>query len=392
MDIRTLVIATALLSGEMAILFCLLRVLHRDIPGLGCWAAGGVCLGVGFLAAALRGIIAPRVPLLVSNAGVIGGGMLMYFGSARFIGQSVRTLPPVLVAAVSLALIALVGPGDAMGDARVVIFSTGFGGLMTANAWILSRRGPVVRRMSAVLYALLALSQFGRSLWVLVFPQGTDLFKSGGFGVVSYLIGVASIFLLGAAHTLMIAERLRGDLARQASHDHLTGILNRRGFDLTAESLVPGCARDRAPLSLLMLDLDHFKRINDSRGHAAGDRALVRFAGAIRSLLRGADVFARMGGEEFVVLLPRCGRSEAARIAERIRLAVAAFDGRDDGLTVSIGGHCAPDGGADVTTMIRRADLALYRAKAEGRNRTVFSDDPPSRGIPPGNPAIPAHM
>ena len=165
-------------------------------------------------------------------------------------------------------------------------------------------------------------------------------------------------------------------LAEMATRDALTGLFNRRHLDLRlAESLREAQAAGR-PLALLLLDLDHFKAVNDDFGHAAGDAALRTVAAALSSRLRrGGDVLARYGGEEFAVVLPDADTAAAAALAERLRQAVAEaavpapIAGR--GLTVSIGVAVDPGGGvsAEASGLLRRADAALYAAKRAGRNR-----------------------
>ena len=165
------------------------------------------------------------------------------------------------------------------------------------------------------------------------------------------------------------------DLDRLSRTDALTGSLNYRGFLETAETLWQEARAAGQPLSVLALDIDHFKRYNDHYGHAEGDGALRRFAGAVRSaLLRADDVLARPGGEEFLVFLPGGTPAQAMRVGERVCQRVRDADiihaGSPEGrLTVSVGIASLQPGDQDAEQMLRRADAALYRAKAAGRNR-----------------------
>ena len=187
-----------------------------------------------------------------------------------------------------------------------------------------------------------------------------------------------------------------------ASIDHLTGLLNRRAFLDSALSL---CARHGAlgqPVTMLMLDLDHFKSINDRFGHAIGDEVLRVFATGARSSMRGSDIVGRLGGEEFAVIVPE-PMEFAARIAERLR---AAFEdagvniaGHAIGATVSIGAAMSYEPVTDIGALIARADAALYRAKHDGRNRVYAADDrpapsrrPPDRRRRSAPAAEPAHL
>lgn len=168
----------------------------------------------------------------------------------------------------------------------------------------------------------------------------------------------------------MIAnDRLQEELNHHATHDPLTRALNRRAFALLAEKQVAQAARTGRPLAVLMMDLDHFKRINDTLGHSGGDATLCRFVAVAGDVLRAEDVLCRFGGEEFVALLPHAEAAQAVAAAERLRLAFAAT-----GATVSIGvASLRP--GEDLEDLLRRADAALYDAKRAGRDRTHLSEE-----------------
>lgn len=182
-----------------------------------------------------------------------------------------------------------------------------------------------------------------------------------------------------------MAARLRdmvAQLEETSSTDALTGLPNRRSLFGEGLRLAGACLRGGGPCAVLMIDLDHFKQINDSHGHAAGDRALAHVAGLIRSAARASDLVARYGGEEFVVLAPNAGPREARVLAERIRTRVAAeacpLPSGGFSCTVSIGAAALEAGGNDAQRAfeeaLQRADQALYRAKDQGRNRVEGTD------------------
>ena len=161
--------------------------------------------------------------------------------------------------------------------------------------------------------------------------------------------------------------------------DPLTGLSNRRHFRAMQERTIEGVARSGEPALLLMLDIDHFKKVNDQHGHIAGDRVLQAVAKALAKCVRPMDTLARYGGEEFAVILPNCHTSYGTAVAERIRQTVESLQidvapGVRLQVTVSVGGAYAPEWIRSTTTLwTERADVQLYRAKAEGRNR-VFLD------------------
>lgn len=177
-----------------------------------------------------------------------------------------------------------------------------------------------------------------------------------------------------ANDALTALEAAQQDLLRQARTDFLTGAANRQHFMETAERLWLRAQRDGAPISILMIDIDHFKRINDTYGHLAGDDVLRAFAAVCCDALRPSDLFGRLGGEEFAAVLPRADLPGAQEAAERLRAAVAALEPQTGGVrarvTVSIG--VAQSAGDDrLDDAIARADAALYVAKQSGRNRVA---------------------
>ena len=161
--------------------------------------------------------------------------------------------------------------------------------------------------------------------------------------------------------------------------DPLTGLANRRHFRAVVDRSIDIVARSGEPALMLMLDIDHFKKVNDTYGHQAGDRVLQAIAKALESCVRPMDTVARLGGEEFAVMLPSCHPPYGNIVAERIRKCIEAMEiqiapGQTIGVTISIGGAFAPEWVRSTAVLwSERADQQLYRAKAEGRNR-VFLD------------------
>ena len=166
------------------------------------------------------------------------------------------------------------------------------------------------------------------------------------------------------------------ELLHLASIDALTGMLNRQRFVHHAQRTLARIGRRGAPVSLLTIDVDHFKQINDDFGHAGGDAALQALAATLNQAMRPGDVVGRLCGEEFAVLLPGTAEMDAMRIGQALRVAVEGLKvehlGQSIGLTVSIGIACAPGGQpADLQALLHDADQSLYRAKAAGRNEVV---------------------
>jgi diguanylate cyclase (GGDEF)-like protein len=190
------------------------------------------------------------------------------------------------------------------------------------------------------------------------------------------LVGTTLAVATLAAVLRLRADRLVATLADAASRDPLTGLLNRRGFQERAAIEMARARRYRVPLAVVVADLDHFKALNDTFGHHSGDEALAAFAALCRANTRTFDISARMGGEEFAVLLPNTSEEGAVVAAERIRQAMHAHLASPDGtpVTASFGVAVHPNHGTDLETLLGNADRALYVAKSRGRDRTIAFD------------------
>ena len=183
------------------------------------------------------------------------------------------------------------------------------------------------------------------------------------------LVSMAPIMLASIMHG---RNELLAALKHQATHDNLTGLTNRSAFLEMAENAL---VTHRRPLAVMMVDIDRFKRINDNHGHAGGDQVLVQFARRVRGCLRSEDMFARMGGEEFAILVTDCSQADAAEIADRILAVVrdAPFPlagGAPIDVSTSIGlVWCDQDAAGDIDALLAEADAELYQAKQSGRDR-----------------------
>jgi diguanylate cyclase (GGDEF)-like protein len=200
-------------------------------------------------------------------------------------------------------------------------------------------------------------------------PISISIIGTQGITPSVYLAGTSVVTLLIVASLRSQIQRVIAETALEARTDKLTGLSNRRSWDdgLAREIALQG--RRNAPLCMLMIDLDHFKYLNDTGGHAAGDEALTRVAAALLGLARQTDLLARIGGEEFALALPDCRLSDAAIRAEQIRDAVErASVGWRTPLTVSIGVAALPLHATSAEDLMAAADAALYEAKRSGRN------------------------
>jgi len=312
------------------------------------------------------------------------------------------------------ALICLAGvflPGDAQYDDDVLLVTAGSAALAAAFLLVVNERVPEwtyhpigvlgTAVSTAAAYGWGSASAYGPLLyvWVTVFafyvfaraPALAHLaLMAAGYALALVLEDTAENPLDGWLATIgtllgtglfvsFVRDRLSDMLhrLREAAHrDPLTDLLNRRGFQQVFDTELERARRAEQSLSLIVGDIDRFKRVNDAHGHAAGDAALMRVADAIRGAKRGFDSAARVGGEEFAVLAPDCDEHGAYMLAERIRAAVheaLSAAPEDAPLTISFGISTFPTHGQSADGLLRTADQALYAAKRLGRNRSVIS-------------------
>jgi diguanylate cyclase (GGDEF)-like protein len=191
---------------------------------------------------------------------------------------------------------------------------------------------------------------------------------------------VISIFLIALAHVIFTQwKEYDIRLERLSATDHLTGISNRRSFRDRATAELSRARRNHTSIAVIMLDVDFFKKVNDTHGHAAGDQVLIAVAGTLRGVVRDHDLVARYGGEEFVIVLADADIDGAMVVAERIREQVANTTVETEGATLSVTvtlgvSSCPPGTLTTLDDLIREADLALYRGKESGRNRVVSAE------------------
>ncbi|OYD85024.1 GGDEF domain-containing protein [Azospirillum brasilense] len=382
LDTRTLVIVLVGIGVLLSIAAFLTWRAHRHITALAYWAGGALVGTVGMALVTAYGVWPPAAVVPLSNALVAATYILNWFGVRSFAGRSIPWRFGVALLAVLTAGIAwfVVATNDV--TARVLIMSAGISGLSLLAALELWWMGPADRprqaqRVTALVFLAHALFVAGRA--VLTAWGGPvdsiltpNLVQSAGF-----LEAILAVTAWGFGFLAMTSEKLQADLDRIGTIDPLTGAYNRRAFLKHAERELLRAQRSGAPLTLLLLDLDRFKRVNDTFGHLAGDALLRLFSETVTARLRRTDLFGRYGGEEFCLLLPDTDRNGAVTLAEALRRDVAArplpFQGHEIAASVSIG--IAPcRNGEDLDAALAAADLALYRAKRNGRNQVMVAD------------------
>jgi len=296
---------------------------------------------------------------LIIAAAYVMAGLTLRFGSAH----PRATLHTALAVGTLLITLGILATGQDMS-----VYGLFYIWVVLDAFYSLSRRYALVHvGLVAMAYAIvLALQE----------PTGAAerwLITVGTVLVAGLLVG----FMRGRVDTLV--GELRGAVSRLeeiARTDPLTGLLNRRGFDEVLDRELARSHRSGEPCCLMIADLDHFKRVNDRSGHAAGDAALKQTAALITDSVRRGDLVARLGGEEFAVVLPEIDSNGGLVIAERLRRELQAFfAGRAVGLTISIGLASAPQDGSEAPALTVVADRALYLAKSRGRNRSMVGGE-----------------
>jgi diguanylate cyclase (GGDEF)-like protein len=329
----------------------------------------------------LYGTVSDLITIDLANALLFTAFALTWTGARVFDYQRPQPILMFAGAAVWLVVCRLPGVVGSL-DVRVLLSS----GIITAYTWATAyefwrgRSEPLVSRWPAI-FMLFAHG----SLYLLRSPLGAmlpfsptvnEMFESVWLTVLSF---EALLFTIAIAFILLAMAKERTEHRHKTASliDPLTGIANRRSFLQDGEILLKRQASDPCAIAVMLLDLDHFKSINDRFGHAVGDRVLQLFTQAGSRCMRRMDLFGRLGGEEFAVLLYDTSRDKALAAAEEIRstfeTATRDVEGKPINATVSIGMVISHDAVLDLSALLAQADHALYRAKDSGRNRVEIA-------------------
>ncbi|HEV3370931.1 MAG TPA: GGDEF domain-containing protein [Xanthobacteraceae bacterium] len=378
LDVTTLFLVATCVTGLLGLLL-LFAFAKTRIPALAWWGAAYLIGGCSVAAWSLEGLVSPPMPTGAANALLFIACGTMWNAARVFHGRPV--LASALTGGAAIWLLACAFTDFAQWPAvRIVLSSVIVASYTFATAAELwrERRKTLRRRWPAIFVPMLHGAVF-------LFPIPLASLLPADRGIMTLSTGWVALFVLetllyavGTAFIVLVlaTERSMRIHRDAAMTDELTGLLNRRGVLQAAQQMIMQQARKREPISALMFDLDHFKAINDTFGHAIGDKALHLFATTATAGTRTTDIVGRFGGEEFVALLP--GKlSDAKIVAERIRKAFQAAGvtvaGCDLRATVSVGA-ASGDAGTDIIALLAAADAALYRAKANGRNRVELRE------------------
>ena len=376
LDVNTLFMVTIYVEAILGLLLLFAWVQNTAIRAVAWWGFAHLIRAASVVLFGMYGSAPDLITIDLANALLFTAYAVTWTGARVFDGRPAEPVYLVTGAVLWLLVCRLPVLADAT-DARSLIAS----GIITSYTWLTAyefwrgRGEPLVSRWPAIfmLFAHGALFLLRTPLAAMLpWSPGNHMLGSVWLTVLSF---EALLFTISIAFILLAMAKERTELRHRtaAMVDPLTGIANRRSFLQDAAQLAKRHSANPRPTAVLVIDLDHFKSINDRFGHALGDRALETFADTARQSMRSSDLFGRLGGEEFAAVLSDTSRDKAVAVAERIRESFAKaaqdVDGRPVCATVSIGlVHCQ-EGALDVAELLAQADQALYFAKEHGRNR-----------------------
>jgi diguanylate cyclase (GGDEF)-like protein len=377
LDIATLFAVTvfSMALGGTLLLFAWLQA--RSTMALAWWGAAFMVFAPATALFGGRGVISDVWSIQAANALMMFGYGLLWTGARVFERRTPMPLSIVAGAIVWLAACQIDAFMQSI-PARLSLAFVLIGSYSAAfvyELW-LGRKDGLVSRWPIMAIAIVHVVLFpvrAPAILSLPFPLAVPTYGAQTTSLLTFaplLYSFALAFLLMA----LTKERAESHQRHAATIDPLTEITNRRGFNEQAERLLARTEQERGAVTLLLFDLDRFKTINDRFGHRTGDAVLVLFTKSAVQSLRPLDLFGRIGGEEFVALLPGVTTETAVAVAERIRSnfmsAAIELDGKPVAATVSVGTASAAQSGYRFDTLYAIADSALYRAKQNGRNRT----------------------
>jgi len=374
-DIQTFMLALGI--GNLAFALLMAGYLRNAAsgPGLRTWMWARLLSGAVQTLSWCMPQSGPALTMNLSAFAWVGGAALEVAAYCQLFGFAPAGWGKLLVSAAAVALVAMVVTvaGGATAQQLTCVMALAIAVFSAGGALLLLLRP---RQPASLLQRLIGVNNASFAVAILAWVVTTKGRAAGPeAGIVLAMAYLASYLLMivnGFGFLLLCKQKDDAHMRRLATIDDLTDTFNRRAFFERADAACQQAIRSRRPITLLMLDLDHFKQLNDNYGHACGDEALRLFAAAARAMLRDGDVFGRLGGEEFALALPGTRLSGARVVAERLRAAVSGtvLTGAASAhhLTVSIG-LVEIDAGEALSAALARADHALYAAKMGGRNR-----------------------
>ncbi len=384
LDIRTVITLTALSAVLMGVgMLVVARTYPAYIKGINWWAWACCGQAVGWIIQGASGPSSLVLSVIVGNTIVTFTQAMHYHALRSFMGKPRRVaLPGIIVAATCLGLTFFSLHTPNLTVARGVILLSG--ALLTFLCGQVVIGDP--RQSHPISYWLTGLGYLGCCFVLTVYflslfvarASQRGLFAGGLMQNTTYIVVYITVVILTFGFLMMCNHRLMVEMLRLATLDSLTELYNRRSIEDFAAREIAHARRTDSPFSLLLIDLDNFKAINDQYGHGTGDAVLQAFAREGRCHLRAHDILGRFGGEEFIVLLPHTSQDAALTTAERLRRAIEEMRvihmETVVHVTISVGATTFTLADSTYDTLIARADTALYQAKKQGRNRVQVAE------------------
>jgi|GEM_PF-1706470 diguanylate cyclase (GGDEF)-like protein len=407
LDIRTLLLATIVLQLAIGLAMLVFWRTQQVYPGFGYVTLCNLMMAGAYLVLGLRGVIPLWLSVLGGNLLLAMGGLWRWQGVRIFWGRAGHGLPLYLLPLAVLTGCAYFFFTRESMAWRNLVLTLGLTPMLLHLAWLMLRarvgENRSLLRMSAATSLGWVALMWVRALALFSAGPGTDqLLQAAAPWQAGYFFALFFLEVFWNLVFVMINNQRLGnqlretqdELARLASTDPLTGALNRRSLLAAGEREFARARRYRRPLAALAMDLDYFKQVNDRLGHAAGDRVLVTLVQICQDQLRASDALGRVGGDEFIALLPETVLEGARRVGDRLRQAVDQAlrqlpGGPEPPLSLSMGVSVSHPDDASLDELLERADLALYEAKQTGRDRLVGvervqAEAPPRPGDAPG--------
>lgn len=348
------------------------------------WLAFSLLTSTGLGLISLRPAGDPWLTVVLSNLLLMAGIILLARGGACFLGLRRRDREHLLLMTGLAAVAVWLGPRPAEGVAwrhPGFVTAAGIAWILSRTAWVqwASLNAQFGRRAAVVVsgtHAAFGLLQWARSLHGLLSSDPVPMHSQHAANELLVYALLVSAAVLNFVYLFLMVLRLTGRLTHLVEHDALTGLLNRRAMQDALAEQWSHWLRRREPFAVVSVDLDHFKQINDLWGHPAGDEVLRVTAALLVTGARSVDRVGRMGGEEFLLLLPGCRAEDAPLAAERLRQILATTPVELHGIgevrvTGSLGVAAIEAGDLSPDEILQRADAALYAAKRAGRNRVA---------------------
>tara|TARA_R110000764_G_scaffold33224_8_gene74626 strand:+ start:21987 stop:23273 length:1287 start_codon:yes stop_codon:yes gene_type:complete len=384
LDLTTLTVTLTLVTLSMTLLLALAAWHAGTEQGLRHWALGNCALMLGLLLNVNQQHLHHSLSIILANGLMTLGLGVIWLGVRAFKGRSQPQWGPILAAATVMLLLWLFRFQVDRLDIRYAISSATLGGLclMCAKELLIRAAQPLRTAywFSGGIALLYGFCLIARPLAALFGWQGDFPLLNGPLQSLTLLGAMVAQIGMASGFILMTHYRTAEALHRLSERDALTNTLNRRSLQEQAKVLLQLMQQRDQPITLIMVDADHFKRINDEFGHQTGDAVLCHLVASIAQYLRSDDLLGRFGGEEFTLLLPGLDTERAAQVAERIRQGLCSHPWEQDAkpvwLSASLGVACSEHHGYEFNTLLGAADAALYRAKALGRNRVELAPAP----------------